>query len=238
MSWFNRHKSSSSLSSSDDGSYPADKKGDMSHTGQHPVSFPQAYAPPQPPPYNPEPVSASGERLALGHSPQEPFPSVQFTGLPPFTDADRTSPVFIGNITQMHNNLSESLLSESGSAMIVTDVDGRPVESVHPCKIAPMLSPRCRVPYGGEREHHGRYDLLPFHPERMEWVPAVQRGDNQGGVPPGRRPVMGGYELWGDRPRDLYHARGVIQGVALPGKTGSHLVSYYSNIRVATDREP
>lgn len=66
----------------------------------------------------------------------------------------------------------------------------------------------------------------------MEWVATAS-----GVVPPGRRPVMGGYELWGGRPTDLYHARGMIDGVLVPGKTGKHLVSLYSNI-IAADSEP
>jgi len=217
MSLFNRDESSSSLSNNNDGGYPTDRKGDMSHhhegsggnsrslvdhipgmhhsnPGQQPVSFPQVNVPQSiPPPYNPEPVASAGDRVALGHSPGEPFPPPSITGPAPFADGDRTSPIFIG------------------SAIF-------PDGTVHPCKIAPRLSPRCRVPYGGEREHNGRYDLLPFHAERMEWVATAS-----GVVPPGRRPVMGGYELWGGRPTDLYHARGMIDGVLVPGKTGRHL---------------
>ena len=90
-------------------------------------------------------------------------------------------------------------------------------DSVHPCKIAPSVHPPCRVPYGGtERAHHGRYDLLPITPD-MEWVPT-----RNGEVPPGRRPVEGGYESDGEK---LYHALGNIDGVNVPGKTGKHLVS-------------
>ena len=51
----------------------------------------------------------------------------------------------------------------------------------------------------------------------MEWVPT-----RNGEVPPGRRPVEGGYESDGEK---LYHALGNIDGVNVPGKTGKHLVS-------------
>jgi len=49
----------------------------------------------------------------------------------------------------------------------------------------------------------------------MEWVP-TQNGE----IPPGRRPVEGGYESNGEK---LYHALGNIDGVDVPGKTGKHL---------------
>jgi hypothetical protein len=104
------------------------------------------------------------------------------------------------------------------------DADGSPVfvgsalfeNSVHPCKICPNIFPACRVPYGSsEFEHHGRYDLLPITPA-MEWVIT-----SEGQLPPGRRPVEGGYEESGEK---LYHAACIINGVEVPGKTGHHLV--------------
>jgi hypothetical protein len=89
-------------------------------------------------------------------------------------------------------------------------------DSVHPCKIAPSVHPPCRVSYdGGELHHHGRYDLLPITSD-MEWVPT-----SDGEIPPGRRPIEGGYESNGEK---LYHALGTIGGVDVPGKTGVHLV--------------
>ena len=92
-------------------------------------------------------------------------------------------------------------------------------DSVHPCKIIPSLHPPCRVPYGGsEVAHHGRYDLLPITQD-MEWVPT-----RDGQIPPGRRPVEGGYESHGSK---LYHALGFIQGVYVPGKAGEHIVSRF-----------
>ena len=88
---------------------------------------------------------------------------------------------------------------------------------MHPCKIAPRLSNPCRVPYGGQEwEHKGRYDLLPFNPSMMEIVPT-----SGGHIPPGRRPVEGGYEEDG---RKLYHALAIIDGVQVPGKCAEHLV--------------
>jgi hypothetical protein len=86
--------------------------------------------------------------------------------------------------------------------------------SVHPCKI---VATRCYVSYGGgEHVHQGRYDLLPFVPALMEFVLT-----SHGRVPPGRRPVKGGFEQGGT---ELYHAVAVIDGTKVPGKTGIHLV--------------
>lgn len=130
----------------------------------------------------------SGYRVPL--SGDAPFPSNAQTGWPPLYDADGTSPIFIG-----------SALFDN---------------SVHPCKIGPHLNPHAAVAYGGkEQGHAGRYDLLPFVPEQMEWVPT-----SQGRIPPGRRPIEGGYE---DNGNKLYHALAVVQGTRIPGKTGEHL---------------
>lgn len=88
--------------------------------------------------------------------------------------------------------------------------------SVHPCKVGPHLSPAAHVPYGGgEHLHHGRYDLLPFVPQQMEWVHT-----SHGRIPAGRRPIEGGYEEHGGK---LYHALGTVAGLKVPGKTGEHL---------------
>ncbi|EAU85319.1 hypothetical protein CC1G_07589 [Coprinopsis cinerea okayama7 len=130
----------------------------------------------------------SGYRIPLSET--TPFPNDQQTGWAPCYDADGVSPVFIG-----------SALFEN---------------SVHPCKIGPHLDPPARVPYGGtEHEHRGRYDLLPFVAQQMEWVPT-----SHGQIPPGRRPIEGGYE---DNGHKLYHALANISGVRVPGKTGEHL---------------
>lgn len=150
-----------------------------------------------PPPYFNHPAPPpSGYRLPLATT--AAFPSPQETGQPPFYDADGVSPVFIG-----------SALME---------------RSVHPCKIGPHLQPFASVPYGGgEHGHHGRFDLLPFRPEQMEFVPT-----SHGRIPAGRRPVEGGYEEDGNK---LYHAVAVVNGVKVPGKTGEHLyVSFLHTI--------
>jgi hypothetical protein len=146
----------------------------------------------QPPPYpSTTPRPPSGFRVALSFPSDSPFPSLAYTREPPCRDADGVSPVFIG------------------SAILQ--------RSVHPCKIAPHLSPPCHVSYGGsELAHNGRYDLLPFDPETMEWVPT-----SHGRIPDKRDPVQGGYEEHGAR---LYHAMARVQGTLVPGKTGEHLV--------------
>ena len=144
--------------------------------------------------HNQQQVPPSGYRVPLGGTPGQPFPGIDQTRSAPFTDADGKSPVFFG-----------SAIMDGGL-------------SVHPCKVAPQLQPSpCRVPYAGtELEHRGRYDLLPFVPELMEFV-LTSRGQ----VPPGRRPVKGGFEKSG---QELYHAIALINGVKVPGKTGAHLV--------------
>ena len=172
-----------------------------SSSGDAQVSFPlpehhdppPGYTPPAAlPPQQRQVPPPSGYRVPLGR-PGEPFPGLDQTREAPFTDADGKSPVFIG-----------SAIMEGG-------------EGVHPCKIAPGLPTPCRVPFGGgEREHRGRYDLLPFVPEMMEFVLT-----SHGQVPPGRRPVKGGFEKSG---HELYHAVALINGVKVPGKTGAHLV--------------
>lgn len=142
-----------------------------------------------PPPYTPARPPPSGYRIALDGS--SSFPKQAFTKDAPCLDTGGTAPVFLGSA--IFNN------------------------SVHPCKIVPHLTPHCRVPYGGsEVEHPGRYDLLPFDPETMEWVPS-----SLGRIPSHRRPVQGGYEENGAR---LYHALATVRDVKVPGKTGEHLV--------------
>ncbi|GBE87996.1 hypothetical protein BKA93DRAFT_793193 [Sparassis latifolia] len=145
-------------------------------------------APYSPPPYTPHQAPpSSGFRLAL--STESALPPPAQLGPPVAHDADGRSPIYLG------------------SALLPN--------AVHPCKVGPHLSPPCRVPYGGaEREHHGRYDLLPFDPATMEWVPT-----SRGLIPPGRRPIEGGYEESGK----LYHALADIRGMKVPGKTGEHL---------------
>ncbi|KAI0689994.1 hypothetical protein BC835DRAFT_1281783, partial [Cytidiella melzeri] len=130
----------------------------------------------------------SGYRVPLTTS--QSFPSISEAGQPVSYDLGGRSPIYMG-----------SALME---------------RSVHPCKIAPALTPVCRVPYDGrEFEHNGRYDLLPFDPNTMEWVRA-----DSGRLPVGRRPVEGGYESHGAK---LYHALAVVNGVKVPGKVGEHL---------------
>lgn len=144
--------------------------------------------PSNPPAYGNQAPPPSGYRIPL--STDSPFADLHLAGQPPCVDADGHTPVFIG-----------SALFQS---------------SVHPCKIGPHLNPHALVPYGGgEHAHHGRYDLLPFDPQQMEFVRTAH-----GQIPAGRRPIEGGYE---DNGAKLYHAIGVVNGVRIPGKTGEHL---------------
>ncbi|TFK98378.1 hypothetical protein BDV98DRAFT_628816 [Pterulicium gracile] len=112
----------------------------------------------------------------------------------------------------------------------VTSLDGSPIfigsgysisDSVQPCTIAPHLKPPLRIPHErGERDlrYSGRYDLLPFDPEQMDWIEALQ-----GQVPEGRVPIVGGYEVYREVVREVYHALTVFDGSAVAGKTGEHL---------------
>ena len=139
-----------------------------------------------PPPYTSAPPP-SGFRIPLIAT--GVFPDPQTLGQPPCYDADG-SPIYIGS----------ALMGNS----------------VHPCKIGKHLIPCVAVPYGGvEHGHHGRYDLLPYIPNQMEFVPT-----SYGNIPYGRKPIEGGYE---DHGAKLYHAVALINGVRVPGKTGEHL---------------
>ncbi|KAH9849703.1 hypothetical protein C2E23DRAFT_736520 [Lenzites betulinus] len=138
-------------------------------------------------PGSPNVAPPSGFRVPLTDA--APFPTAQ-AGPPASVDADGRTPVYLGS----------ALLGNA----------------VHPCKIVPSLQPPARVAYGTrELEHRGRFDLLPFDPSAMEWVPAAN-----GQIPPGRRPVEGGYEESGGK---LFHALANVNGVRVPGKTGVHL---------------
>ncbi|KAJ8454724.1 hypothetical protein ONZ45_g19190 [Pleurotus djamor] len=155
------------------------------HFNAHPPP-PHGNAPPH---YSSSAQSAppSGYRVPL--TTNSPFPAPQQAGAPASTDVDG-SPLFVG------------------SALFD--------RSVQPCKIGPHLQPYVMVPYGGaEYGHHGRFDLLPFSSETMEWVPT-----SGGHIPSGRKPIEGGYEESGQK---LYHALGQVQGIWIPGKTGEHL---------------
>jgi hypothetical protein len=167
-----------------------------SHISSPSTQMPNMPGSDNPPPYpahtRPAAPPPSGYRVPL--TTEQPFPNQMQTRYPPFVDSDGRNPIFIG-----------SALME---------------RAVHPCKIGPTMSPPVRVPYAGtEYAHHGRYDLLPFDPEAMEWVRT-----SHGRIPPGRRPIEGGYEEGGQK---LYHAAANMHGCMVPGKTGEHLVRDY-----------
>ncbi|KAG5350887.1 hypothetical protein C0989_008921, partial [Termitomyces sp. Mn162] len=162
---------------------------------EHGASFPNPAPgfPSAPQPHTNQAAAAppSGYRVPL--STTSPFPDAAVAG-PPVCHDVNGSPLFVG-----------SALFEN---------------SVHPCKIGPHLQPFASVAYGGvERAHHGRFDLLPFVPQTMEWVHT-----SYGQIPPGRRPIEGGYEEHGAK---LYHGLALVNGVKVPGKTSEHLCVPY-----------
>ncbi|TFK72897.1 hypothetical protein BDN72DRAFT_266644 [Pluteus cervinus] len=140
-----------------------------------------------PPPYQPRAPPPSGYRIPLNYN--STFPSLKELGPPACYEPDGVTPLYLGS----------ALMDRS----------------VHPCKIGAHLN-GAQVAYAGsETGHSGRYDLLPFVPEQMEWVRT-----SHGQIPQGRRPIEGGYEEGGQK---LYHALVSVNGIRVPGKTGEHL---------------
>ncbi|KAK0502583.1 hypothetical protein EDD18DRAFT_1065412 [Armillaria luteobubalina] len=93
-------------------------------------------------------------------------------------------------------------------------------KSVHPVKIEynkrHLPSPCTVVLDSTVICHKGRYDLLQFHPDTMEFVRA-----SEGRIPAGRRPVKGGYEEDGT---PLYHGIATHHnGHKIPGETSPRL---------------
>ncbi|KAK0431632.1 ankyrin repeat-containing domain protein [Armillaria borealis] len=104
--------------------------------------------------------SGSGFRIPLDSS--TTFPSLDHTGLPPCYDTNG-DPIYIGSA-------------------ILRD-------AVLPCKIGSHLSVSCLVPsHGCEIAHMGRYNLLLFNPDTMEFVHT-----SRGHFPAGRKLVKGGH---------------------------------------------
>lgn len=106
-----------------------------------------------------------------------------------------------------------------GSALVVVPNSGpREEPSLLPCRVV-VSSPTsfsCLVTFGGEeREHTGRWELMPFDPERMEWVPSSHKGFHRV-VSMWREPVKGGYELYGRLRHGEYEKeyRGMHYGLA------------------------
>ncbi|KAK0435988.1 hypothetical protein EV421DRAFT_1146278 [Armillaria borealis] len=124
----------------------------------------------------------SGFRIPLDSS--TTFPVENLTGPPPCHDTNGY-PVYIGSAIFRR--------------------------CILPCKIEPHLPVPCSVLFGGrEITHMGCYNLLPFNPDTMEFVPVTD-----GCLPSGRKPIKGGYEANGS---PLYHVVAVHNGIRIPGK--------------------
>ena len=210
-----------------------------SHSDQYPssssASNPSHLAGPQlpshsaPPPFPGFPTATStafAPQPASSHyntTPQHPAAAARMSDYPPHGYGESPAPPPSGYRIPLSD---DSPFPESFQALapVAHDLDGSPIylgsvlleTAVHPCKVGPNLFPHAMYAYGGaEVGHEGRYDMLPFVGDQMEWVPA-----SHGRIPDGRRPVEGGYEEGGDK---LYHSIVVINGVRVPGKTGEHL---------------
>ncbi|KAK7685768.1 hypothetical protein QCA50_011114 [Cerrena zonata] len=97
-----------------------------------------------------------------------------------------------------------------GSALLIEQ--GKNSESLQPCPVAVATSTSfsCRVMVNGqEKEHDGHWELLPFDPERMEWVSTWK-----GSLSSNRTPVEGGYETIDpdSAQASLYHALVTLTG--------------------------
>ncbi|PIL24455.1 hypothetical protein GSI_14209 [Ganoderma sinense ZZ0214-1] len=185
------------------------------------MPIPQAHAPQMPlPPLIPHPYPPADLASPQPIPRTQPIPPSHASSTPPHAPTrdvaslrvplPRTGPSFPW--------------ARAGSAP-TSDQDRSPVflgvaafrNGMHPCKIRPNCSPMTWVSYGGkEYPHTGAAYLLPFDRSTMEWVPA-----SDGRVPPGRTPVDGGFEQVGGQ--RLFHALALVQGVKVPGKTGTHI---------------
>ncbi|KAF9525764.1 hypothetical protein CPB83DRAFT_908881 [Crepidotus variabilis] len=139
--------------------------------------------------------SFAGERLALNT--EDPFPRTNELGprisLESHLGRVTTQPIFLASILQN--------------------------SSVIPCYATDLFCPYTWFPGNyTENSHEGRFDLLPYSPEQMEWILT-----SHGNIPPGRQPISGGYDEEG---RELYHALAALppdEGLKVPGQTGEHL---------------
>ena len=171
------------------------------------------------------PVSSSGAAPAFPSAPPSvPQPSLYPGQVPKMSYDQQPPPSGYRTPLDSHDGKPFPTDFQEVGPPVTYDLDGSPIfigsvlfdNAVHPCKIGPHLDPPAQVAYGGvEQGHHGRYDLLPFVPEQMEWVQT-----SHGRIPDGRRAVEGGYEEGGEK---LYHALAHVNGVKVPGKTGEHL---------------
>lgn len=145
---------------------------------------------------------------------------------------DKNFPLLVGGIAPISNELDLTLAGPPiildgsgsktfpGSAFLSNTLDHE--HSLHPCRIVVSNagSFTCLVPFDyKEHEHHGRWQLMPFDAERMEWVSPSRSAS----VPSGRQPVQGGYGH-GSFLRDNSHGS-LYCGLAskFVGKVGNHL---------------
>jgi hypothetical protein len=141
------------------------------------------------------PPPRSGYRIRMKHG--ENFP-LQHVGDPPFRDLNGDA-VYLG------------------SALIKNNMG---ITAIVPCKITPHLVPQNRVTWNGTEDSVHEFEILPFDPNRMEWVKT-----SNGKIPGGKTPVEGGYI--GPNHERLFHAYGSVdwgnRQITCPGKTSESM---------------
>ena len=122
-----------------------------------------------------------------------------------------------------------------GSALIAEDAG----HSLQPCPINVSTPTRFHcltvTPSSIQTEHHGHWEILPFYPEKIEWIYT-----HSGHMPSSASPVEGGYEKFEGQDASLYYALVQVVGEdgmkeEFIGKVGRHLVSILRYLKLFTN---
>ena len=166
-------------------------------------------------PHVPDPLPLGGFRILLALT--SAFPPLRLTGPTEFREPGG-EPVYIGSA---YIEKGETVMDVRGAFNPNSNGGGGTRWGLIPCKITPAITWPVRAPFAEREVHHrGKYELLPFIPEIMEWVPAKADGS----LPEGRNFVEGGYEKVESAngavtETKLYHARAEVEQSMVPGRT-------------------